>query len=232
MLNSKITSKDYDEEFFEILYQKYKKNSPWSSLRLKHIAKMVHPEKGDKILDIGCASGAISDFCGRFGAQVTGVDLSTIGVRYAKKKFARKNVSFIVADVSCMEMIKNNTYDKAVAADLVEHIEMDCFEKMLKEAYRVLKKGGTLSIYTPNPEHLIERLKAKNIIIKQNPTHLALRCREEIISSMTGSGFSIDLAYYSNSFIPVFKWIESFFMPLPWIGNYFCYRICVRGVKR
>lgn len=231
MFNCKTTSKDYNEEFFEELYQKYIKNSPWSALRLKHITAMVRPGKGDNILDIGCASGAISDFCGKSGANVTGIDLSDLGVRYAVKKFARENVKFIVADVSSMEMIKNHTYDKAVAADLVEHIEIDCFEKMLREAYRVLKKGGTLSIYTPNPEHLIERLKAKNIILKQNPTHIALRCREEIISAMEKSGFSIDLTYYSNSFIPVFKWMESFFMPLPWLGNYFRYRICVRGVK-
>lgn len=226
------TDTDYDEKYFDELYKRYKDNTPWSRLRLNQIRKMVQPNPNEKILDIGCASGAISDFCGKFGTYVTGIDLSPLGIEYAKKKFARKNVAFFVADAGCMKMIEDNSYDKAVAGDLVEHIEKDVFEKMLKEAYRVLKPGGTLSIYTPNPKHIIERLKANNIILKQHTAHVDLKKMEEIVFYLEKAGFKIDLSYYCNSFIPVFKWIESLFMPLPWIGSYFNYRICVRGVKK
>lgn len=231
MFHNVKQSNGYDEMFFDKLYQKYINNTLWSRLRLKQVLKMVQPRAGEKILDLGCASGAISDFCGKFGANVTGIDLSSSGIKYAKKKFERENVAFAVADVSSIEIAKDGSFDKAVAADFIEHIDKNIFDKMLKEVNRILKTGGTISIYTPNPKHLIERLKAKNIVLKQNPTHIGLKCMEEIKISMEKAGFKIDTFYYCNSYIPVFKWVESLFMDVPWIGDYFRYRICVRGVK-
>ena len=57
----------------------------------------------------------------------------------------------------------------------MEHLEDADYAGMLAEAARVLVPGGTLSIYTPNPRHPIERLKERDVVLARNETHIGLR---------------------------------------------------------
>ena len=67
--------------------------------------------------------------------------------------------------------IPDETYDKIMTNDMIEHISWSVIEKALSEWYRVLKTGGTIEIETPSTEELKELLN--------NPkTHL-YRCGEE-----------------------------------------------------
>jgi cyclopropane fatty-acyl-phospholipid synthase-like methyltransferase len=125
----------------------------------------------------------------------------------------------------------DESFDKAVAADLIEHIPDEVFSGMLDEVRRVLRSKGTLSIYTPCPTHIIERLKKRNFLIPHNPTHTNLRKMKDIQSLMEKGGFEVNLAYYTAGFIPVINWIEYLMKPLPVIGDFFRYRICIRGLK-
>ena len=102
---------------------------------------------------------------------------------------------------------------------------------MCSEVFRVLKKGGTVSIYTPNPLHLIEKLKKHNFIFKQNPSHLGLKTMAEITGALKKYGFKIDLAYLARSHFPVWTLFEALLINIPWIGQFFGYRICVRARK-
>jgi hypothetical protein len=94
---------------------------------------------------------------------------------------------------------------------------------------RVLTPGGSLSIYTPNPLHLIERLKARDLILAQNPTHIGLRTEAELTEILQDSGFEIDRAGWTASFFPVLKTVERV------LGRYsqtFRYRLTVRALAR
>lgn len=102
---------------------------------------------------------------------------------------------------------------------------------MLQETFRVLKPGGTFFIYTPNPAHIIERLKAHNFILKQNPTHIDLKSKERLVATLEATGFQIKSAYFTPSFIPVFNFIERIMMPLLVVGNLFQYRTCISAIK-
>lgn len=53
----------------------------------------------------------------------------------------------IVADAHDLSMIKKETFDTVIATELLEH----CYDpkQVLKEIYRVLRKGGTAIISTP-----------------------------------------------------------------------------------
>jgi len=101
---------------------------------------------------------------------------------------------------------------------------------MVREAFRVLKPGGTLSIYTPNPTHMIERMKARNLL-KQNPTHIDLKTKERLLATLEAANFRPRLAYFTPSFFPVFNLIERVMMPFPLVGPLFRYRICISVVK-
>jgi len=221
----------YDDEFYRNMETSYLSHSAWSRLRLKQVKRMVDPKPGDRILDMGCGMGSITHFCSTLGAEVTGIDASPLAIEKAKNLFKDLSAQFLVCDVSDLGGFMDGSFDKAVAADLVEHLPDDVFAGMLREVRRVLKAQGTLSIYTPCPSHIIERLKKRNLFIPPNPTHTDLRKMGEIQRMMEKNGFEINLAYYTTGFIPVMNWIEYLMKPLPVIGDFFRYRICIRGLK-
>jgi hypothetical protein len=88
--------------------------------------------------------------------------------------------------------------------------------------------GGTLSIYTPNPRHVIERLKKHDIVLAQNPTHIGLRGADKLTVALTTAGFRVDRNEWRASFFPVLRSIER-------LGGrrleFLRYRLCLRGVK-
>ena len=228
---SKGPELSYDDAFYDSLEDVYLKYDRWTQLRMAQVLKMVQPQKGDAILDLGCAGGATAHFCYRFGAEVTGVDISPLAIKRAKELFSYTDIQFLERDVSSLYDIGDECFNKVVATDLVEHINQDIFEGMVKESYRILKNGGSLSIYTPNPDHFIERMKARNFVLKQNPTHIDIKTMDKIVATLTRYHFRIEMAYYTTSYFPILKCLEFALKPLPLLGNIFRYRICVKGVK-
>jgi hypothetical protein len=93
----------------------------------------------------------------------------------------------------------------------------------------VLVPGGTLSIYTPNPRHPIERLKARNLILAQNPTHIGLRTASELSRMLDTEGFTVERLDWTPSFFRGLSATERA------LGPHFeslRYRICVRAVNK
>jgi hypothetical protein len=90
----------------------------------------------------------------------------------------------------------------------------------------VLVPGGTLSIYTPNPKHLIERVKAHDFVLAQNPTHIGLRSAAQLVAALERNGFEVDHVGWTPSFFPVLRTIE-------WVAGRFSetfrYRLCIRA---
>lgn len=220
----------YDDKFYQDMAAAYLDRTAWTKLRLAQVESMVDPRPGDRIIDLGCGMGAVTHFCSTFGAQVVGVDLSPAALEAARRLFGEAAITFYERDVGDLHGLADESFDKAVSADLVEHITQAAFEDMAREAFRVLKPGGTLSIYTPNPTHLIERMKARNIL-KQNPTHIDLKTIERLRATLEAANFHPRMAYFTPSFFPGFNLIERVMMPLPLVGPLFRYRICISVVK-
>ena len=112
----------YDDKFFQDMTAAYLNQTAWTRLRLAQVKRMVDPQPGDKIIDLGCGMGAVAHFCSTFGAEVVGVDLSPIALQTAKRLFKDAPITFYERDVSNLYGIKDEYFDKAVSADLVEHI--------------------------------------------------------------------------------------------------------------
>jgi len=221
----------YDDKFYDDMAAAYLEQTAWTRLRLTQVKRMVDPQPGDRIIDLGCGMGAVTHFCSTFGAEVVGVDLSSTAIQAAKRLFEDAPITFYERDVSNLYGMEAESFDKAVSADLVEHITQSSFEGMAREAFRVLKPGGALSIYTPNPTHIIERMKARNLFLKQNPTHIDLKSTERLVSTLEAAGFCIKQVYFTASFFPVFNLVERVMMPLPVFGPLFRYRICISAIK-
>src|SRR6516165_4817633 len=217
---------EYDEQFMDTMASEYLERSAWTELRLEAVRSLVEPQPGDRVLDLGCAAGAISDYLSSLGCETVGVDAEPLAVEKARELFPA--LSFQLANVARLPF-EDSSFDKAVAADLVEHLDDQTFRAMLRETKRVLRPGGTLSLYTPNPRHPIERLKARDLILAQNQTHIGLRDAVTLETMLREGGFGVDRSEWRASFIRGLRLVErgggARFESLR-------YRLCVRGVKR
>ena len=214
---------EYDDAFMDKMAGAYLEQTRWTRLRLGALQPRVEPRPGDRILDLGCAAGALTHFFSEQGATVTGIDSEPKAIQKARSLFP--GLEFKLADVAELPE-PDHSADKAVAGDLVEHLDEATFLRMLQELRRVLVPNGTLSIYTPNPRHLIERLKAHNLILAQNPTHIGLRTSARLVELLEGSGFAVDHAGWTPSFFPVLRSVERLAGPRL---EAFRYRICIRA---
>jgi SAM-dependent methyltransferase len=213
-------SEEYDDAFMEAMASEYERRTPWTVMRLENVRVLVDPQPGDRVLDIGSAAGAIVHYLSTFGCDVTGVDLSELGVEKARERYPE--LRFEVGDAAALPFA-DASFDKVVAADVTEHLDGATLRGMLAETRRVLVPGGTLSIHTPNPRHLIEWLKRHDLLLAQNPTHIGLRTDAELTSELERAGFTIELDLKRPSFYPGLRTIERA------LG--LSYRICIRSVR-
>ncbi len=217
---------EYDETFIETMASEYLDRTPWTRLRLRALDDLVEPRPGERIVDLGCAAGALTHFFASSGATVVGVDSEPRAIAKARSLFPE--LEFLEADVTNLPFA-DGSFDKAVAGDLVEHLDDATLRAMLDEVRRVLVPGGSLAIYTPNPRHPIERLKARNLVLAQNPTHIGLRTSRELRRSLEDRGFTVDRLDWTPSFFRGLRAVERV------VGHHFesfRYRLCVRAVKR
>lgn len=216
---------EYDETFMDTMATAYLERTPWTELRLAAVRELVEPHAGERILDLGCAAGAISHCLTELGADTVGVDAEPRAIEKARELFPR--LEFVVADVAALPF-EDGSFDKAVAADLVEHLDEPTFRGMLRELQRVLRPGGSFTLYTPNPRHLIERLKARDLILAQNPTHIGLRDGATLERLLGEEGFRVERSEWRPSFFAGLKQIERL---AGRFSDSFRYRLCIRALR-
>lgn len=105
--------------------------------------KLLSPQKGEKIIDIGCGQGEFCRELASRGAQVVGVDASKSLIATAKKRSGEKyNIHYIISDAGKIEGIADKTFDAAISILAVQN--MEDLGVITKESARVIKDGGRL----------------------------------------------------------------------------------------
>ncbi|HSX03830.1 MAG TPA: bifunctional 2-polyprenyl-6-hydroxyphenol methylase/3-demethylubiquinol 3-O-methyltransferase UbiG [Rhabdochlamydiaceae bacterium] len=120
-----------------------------NALRNPWIEKVVNEKFGRScsILDIGCGGGFLTNYLAKKGHRVSGVDLSEKSLSIAKKSDTTQSAEYFLA--SAYELpFPEESFDVVSAMDLLEHVEKP--ELVIKEASRVLKKGGLFFFHTFN----------------------------------------------------------------------------------
>lgn len=113
----------------------------------KEILNEVRLPRGGKAIDVGCGIGggtiALAD---KFGAHVTGVDLSENMISIAKERYNdRKNVGFLVADILRTD-IAPESLDLVYSRDTILHLTVEEKKEFFKKAYEWLKPGSQIVI--------------------------------------------------------------------------------------
>ena len=103
--------------------------------------------KGIVLVDVGSSNGFfISKIINLGVKKAIGVDPNKKAVLFAKDKVKKAN--FLVSTADSLP-IKNESADLVLMLDVIEHVPKNGEIDALKEAKRILKKGGVLLLTTP-----------------------------------------------------------------------------------
>jgi 2-polyprenyl-6-hydroxyphenyl methylase / 3-demethylubiquinone-9 3-methyltransferase len=224
----------YPDEYFEQLHRVTPFAAPerkWRE-RDRDILMLADPNPGKTVLDLGSALGDVCFLLAPHVKEAVGVDASPRAIELARARASDRgfeNVRFVAGDVADLGAIPGGSVDVAGAFDLLEHVDDETVRRMLRSLVRVLKPGGAFVAYTPNREHYVERLKAKNVVLKQFPEHIAVRRPREIRKLIESAGWRVRSLTYSPAPFPVVRWLERALLPIPVLGRPFRYRILVRA---
>jgi len=119
----------YDElnSHFEIYYREF---GNWIK---KHLDK-----KRSNVADMGCGTGTLSKILTELGHTVYGIDVSGKLIKVAATK-SKENFLFLRGDISNLP-IRESSIDNAICFGVLDQV--DEIEKVIDEAWRILKPGG------------------------------------------------------------------------------------------
>jgi ubiquinone/menaquinone biosynthesis C-methylase UbiE len=111
--------------------------------KLRYLQKVVKfsAYQGKRLLEIGCGLGLDLLLFARGGAKVTGVDFSKTAIGLAKKNFKCQNVKADLREMNGEMLDFPDDYFDLVYAHGVLQYTANA-QRMVDEAYRVLKPGG------------------------------------------------------------------------------------------
>lgn len=112
----------------------------------------------DKILDLGCGTGAIASELAARNFRVTACDIAEQMIEAGRRKYVGSNIEWRVLPPDWNQLpFAVNTYDCLVASSVLEYLPD--VAAVLKECSRILKPGGILVATVPNPCKLIRKLE-------------------------------------------------------------------------
>lgn len=120
----------------------------WAAQQVR-IALDIQP--GDRVLELGCGVGRIGRELAPFCGHWTGVDISENMITHAQGRLAdRPNVSFHQLHRSRLDMLPDQSFDKAYSIAVFCHMDKEDLYLYLQELNRVIKPGGMIFVETWN----------------------------------------------------------------------------------
>ncbi len=114
------------------------------------VVKMMSEEKGGRLLDVPAGIGKLSSRFREMGFDVLAGDID-------EKIFRADDIKFQKIDLNGKLVYPDSFFDCIICVDGIEHLEN--IYHLLREFGRIIKKGGTLIISTPNILSIFSRLR-------------------------------------------------------------------------
>lgn len=121
------------------------------SRRLQAAFAVAGIEPGMRVLDVGCGRGEILRHCTHLGAMAHGIDYAAAALSMARQTLNREVSARIYRADAKWLPFANETFDRVLLFDIVEHLHPWELDQALRETHRVLHADGRLIIHTaPN----------------------------------------------------------------------------------
>ena len=103
---------------------------------------------GKSVVDLASGEGYGSALLAKAAQSVTGVDIDTKSVEYAKRHYiGNPNLKYLVGSCDSVPL-PDESVEVVTSFETIEH--HDKHEEMMQEIKRILKPGGTLIVSSPN----------------------------------------------------------------------------------
>lgn len=107
----------------------------------------VKEEAPERLLDVGCGTGYLTDKAAESVAECLGIDVSSKSIEIARKKYETQHLHFETCAISALD--KENYFD-ACMANMVFMTDPE-WELSVKRIYDMLNQGGVLFITITHP---------------------------------------------------------------------------------
>lgn len=165
-------------------YSDYKRDKSFIAKNIRKIfSRVKRPEKGGRLLDVGCAMGYLVETALKAGWDAHGVDVSRYAVSKAPKALAAR---LTVASLDSMSYEKHS-FDCITMLDVVEHLQDP--RTGLKKLNSLLTKNGTILITTGNANSLFAHLMGKHWTFYTPPQHLYFFTKQTFATLLSQAGF-------------------------------------------
>ena len=118
--------------------------------RTQYIDKVCGGLAGQKVIDVGCGGGLLSEALARRGAEVTGIDLAEASIAVAREHAGASGLAIDYQCVATEAMAQRapKSFDVVCCLEMLEHVPDP--EAIIKACAELLRPGGLAVFSTLN----------------------------------------------------------------------------------
>lgn len=154
------------------------------------IYEQIAPYVGERILDVGCAIGNITQFYADrelvVGVDVVSEELAVVRERFADKRFEAHHLD--VGSPALLEL-RDRNLDTAVCLNVLEHVEDDVHA--LRNMRDTLAPGGRICLLVPVNKWLFGPMDAID-------HHYRRYSKDELNAKLNAAGLEVEHQHYFN----------------------------------
>jgi len=168
-----------------------------------------HLKKGQKVLDLGCGTGALTLRAAQKGAKVKGIDINPQMLEIAQKEVVKKNLlqNVTLSEIGVAELgnEKSKSYDVVMSGLCFSELTESELIFTLKEINRILKPGGLLLVADEvRPKNNLKRilndlLRFPLAVITYLITQTTVNSIDNLTEKIKESGLLIESARLNNN---------------------------------
>lgn len=142
----------------------------------------LNADRRGRLLDVGAGSGWLVEHLSSLGWDAEGLDFDARAVERARARGLKLHYGGLAE-----QRFPEASFDAVTMSHSIEHVHDPV--RWLAEARRVLKRGGRLTLATPNTRSLLHRRFREHWFPLDPPRHLQLFNREALGAALKRAGF-------------------------------------------
>lgn len=168
----------------------------------------AHIKPGQRVLDVGCGTGALTIRAAKKGAMVKGIDINPqmleIAWKRVKEAGVKENVELCEMGVAELDSEKSESYDVVMSGLCFSELSEEELDYTLKEMMRILKPGGFLLIadevvpHNPLKRVFVWLIRLPLLLITYLLTQTTTRAIKGLPEKIEKAGFVIESIRFSR----------------------------------